>query len=164
MKRKEFFEYFLKESLKLVKEAQTLNEQDPAAPAPEQPVTATTAPEQPALPEPPASGVGGQGEKSITIDSVIERLNVIRGGKSFSDPEVYGLLTTFFNNLSEEQKTTLDQLLMQIGQVVISALPTKKPAEQPAVPPAPAPEPTVAPTPTPTAPAPGPTPPIAPTG
>jgi hypothetical protein len=51
---------------------------------------------------------------------MITELNSIRGGKSFTDPEVYGKLVTFFKNLSDEQKADLKVLLVQIAELVTS--------------------------------------------
>lgn len=62
-----------------------------------------------------------QEEDSYTIDDMVSELNAIRGGKSFSDPEVYGRLVTFFKNLSEEQKMMLDQLLTKIAELITGA-------------------------------------------
>jgi hypothetical protein len=50
---------------------------------------------------------------------MIDRLNVIRGGKSFADPEVYGQLTTHFNAMSEADKAVVDRFLQMIGKTVI---------------------------------------------
>lgn len=58
--------------------------------------------------------------KQYTVDDMIEELNSIRGGKSFTDPEVYGKLVTFFKNLSDEQKVDLNVLLTQIAELVTS--------------------------------------------
>ena len=60
-------------------------------------------------------------DKEFTIEEMIERLNVIRGGKSFKDNDVYTKLIVFFSKLSEEQKATMRQMLIDIGQVVINA-------------------------------------------
>lgn len=60
----------------------------------------------------------GTVQKQYTVDIMIDELNAIRGGKSFSDPEVYGKLVTFFKNLGEEQRSTLDTLLTQIAELV----------------------------------------------
>lgn len=72
-----------------------------------------------ATPENQAQGQDqGAVPKQYTVDAMIDELNAIRGGKSFSDPEVYGKLVTFFKNLGDEQKTTLDTLLSQIAELV----------------------------------------------
>jgi len=50
---------------------------------------------------------------------MIERLNIIRGGKSFSDPEVYGQLTTYFKGLNDADKAAIDRFLQSINKIVI---------------------------------------------
>ena len=80
--------------------------------------------QQPEMPPPVATpnnqaqATEEQVPKQYTVDDMIDELNAIRGGKSFSDPEVYGKLVTFFKNLSEEQRSTLDGLLTQIAELV----------------------------------------------
>jgi len=69
---------------------------------------------------PAGSAVGADGQP-LTVDSMIDRLNVIRGGKSFSDPEVYGQLTTMFKQLPDPDKMSLDKVLMEIGKVIVNA-------------------------------------------
>lgn len=88
------------------------------APQPQQPGTDPGQPPQ--APQMSDVPVGTDGQP-LTVDSLIERLNVIRGGKSFSDPEVYGQLTTLFKQLSNEEKSNIDTTLTNIGKVVINA-------------------------------------------
>ena len=64
------------------------------------------------------SMVQGTVQQQFTVDNMIDELNAIRGGKSFSDPEIYGKLVTFFKNLGDEQRSTLDTLLSQIAELV----------------------------------------------
>jgi hypothetical protein len=129
----------------LINEAivQILSEQDAAPagmPAPAAPPADVSAPPSPEAP-------AGQ-PKEFTVDDMIERLNVIRGGRSFTDPEVYGQLVSFFKKQNDEQKSQIEQFLVEIGKIVInvndqeappetSAVPPSTPAAQPAVPPAP---------------------------
>ena len=129
----------------LVNEAivQILSEQDAMAPAgvpaPMEPPADVSAPTPEAAPAT---------TKEFTVDDMIERLNVIRGGRSFTDPEVYGQLVTFFKKQNDEQKQSIEQFLIEIGKIVInvneqesppeaSAAPPATPAAQPEVPPAP---------------------------
>lgn len=116
--RTKFLSLLLKEGRRLVLEQQ----QPPAQPQPtEQQPSAAPAAETP-TPQQTASDVAmGADGKPLTVDSLIERLNVIRGGKSFSDPEVYGQLTTLFKTLTNEEKMSMDKTLMNIGKVVINA-------------------------------------------
>ena len=148
-KRKEFLAELINESVKRI-----LTEQEaagtpagvPAPPAPPADVSAPPSPETPA----------GQ-TKEFTVDDMIERLNVIRGGRSFTDPEVYGQLVTFFKKQSDEQKQSIEQFLIEIGKIVINVNEQEEPGgndteEYSAAPPA-TPPPAAAAAPAPTSPA-----------
>jgi hypothetical protein len=54
----------------------------------------------------------------ITVDVIIDRLNIIRGGKSFSEPEIYKQITELFNTLSEQDKVSLESFLTKMGEIV----------------------------------------------
>lgn len=54
----------------------------------------------------------------ITIDTIIDRFNVIRGGKSFNEPEVYGQLTNIWNALPEQEKISFEDFLTKLGEAV----------------------------------------------
>lgn len=90
--------------------------------------TPVAAPEAPALPPAPPvapipgapEGLEGTNPDEFTVDDMIERLNVIRGGRSFTDPEVYGQLVTFFKGQTEEQKTGAKEFLVSLGKIVIN--------------------------------------------
>ena len=70
----------------------------------------------------PENQAGGEAQepvpKQYTVDNMIDELNAIRGGHSFTDPEVYGRLVTFFKKLDDTQKANLDSLLSQIAELV----------------------------------------------
>jgi len=117
----------------LIREAVTLAlyEQQPApAPPPAQPAAPTGSPVPPPAPTPPADQAQPpqQGQdapaqaqaQQMTIDSMIERLNVIRGGKSFTDPEVYGQLVTYFKKITPEQNQIIDQYLQDISRIMVN--------------------------------------------
>jgi hypothetical protein len=87
----------------------------PVAPAPE-----TNQPS--AEPPVPPEETQGQQQEEFTADTLVDKLNVLRGGKSFTDPEVFGKLTTFFNNLTDEQKVSLDYFLSEMGKIVIGVV------------------------------------------
>ena len=91
----------------------------------------------------------GKSGEPLTVESMIERLNVIRAGKSFDDPEVFGQLTTLYKGLEDEMKSKIDSLLFDIGRIVQSVSDKPKteqpPAESPAGPPAELPPPPPAP-------------------
>jgi hypothetical protein len=142
----------------LINEAivQILSEQDAAAapmgmPAPAAPPADVSAPPSPEAPAPSQP-------KEFTVDDMIERLNVIRGGRSFTDPEVYGQLVSFFKKQNDDQKAQIEQFLVEIGKIVINVNEQEAPqqAETSAAPPATPPPATEAPPvpPTPAAPPP----------
>lgn len=81
---------------------------------------------------PPAPPADPAPEQEVTVDSMIDKLNVIRGGTSFSDPEVYGQLTTFWNGLPEDQRTNLDAQLNNVGKIVSIAEPGEAQPQAPA--------------------------------
>jgi len=121
----------------------------PPAPAPAAPTPTNDGQQTP-------TGVDGD---PLTVDAIIGRLNVIRGGKSFNDPEVYGQLTTFFKGLPEADKTSLDRILSEIGKIVINVPQDQTQPEpgQPPMGPPPSSAPQAAPPPAaPPAPSPGP--------
>ena len=100
--------------------AQNMNPTDPDVrnPPPPQPAA-------PATEEAPAQ------EKPFDVDEMVNKLNVLRGSKSFKDPEVYGRLTTFFKNLGPEQQQQLDTMLTELGKIVIDASEQQAGIEQP---------------------------------
>jgi hypothetical protein len=82
--------------------------------------------------------------KPFDVDSMIERMNIIRGGRSFADPEVYGQLTSYFKGLNETDKSVIDRFLQDINKIVIQVdtaqqAPVGGGSAQPPVAPAPAP-------------------------
>lgn len=117
----------IKEAVTLALYEQKLHEADPNMVPPPAPNGGATPPAPPAPPadqnavpsatDPNAPQQGGQ---PLTVDSMIERLNVIRGGRSFTDPEIYGQFTTFFKQLAPEQLQTIDQFLQDISKIVVN--------------------------------------------
>ena len=99
-----------------------------AGPSPAMPTNQPTGATQP-LGGDTGAPVGVDGAP-LTVESMVDRLNVIRGGKSFSDPEVFGRLTTLWKGLPNETKTNIDKVLTEIGKVVINS-PDAVQAEQP---------------------------------
>lgn len=147
-------------ALTLLEAAQALREQQAPPPAPE-PVAAPPAPPAPvaAAPEagvsPAPTGVAIDAEtgEALTLDDILERLNIIRSGKSFSDPAVYANLSNWYQKLPPDEQTKLNESLKTIGAIVQSQQPEiaqtnplaatpEQPA--PAAPPAPVPAPEVA--------------------
>lgn len=110
---------------------------------------------------PPPSAGGGdvptddETGEALTLDHILDRLNTIRSGKSFQDPEVYGKLTTLYKSMPSEDKVKFNQQLRNIGAVVQNQIPVDmaKSSEETPTPPVPAPEAAPAPTPAPAPPA-----------
>jgi hypothetical protein len=105
-------------ALSLFNAAKILKEQEEAELAP--PPDAQPAPPMTnASPGDGGPGVPrGKGGEPLTIENMIERFNVIRAGKSFDDPEVFGQLTTLYKGMEDDQKQKLDTLLWNIGKIV----------------------------------------------
>lgn len=164
----------------LIKEAvsQTILEQEmmgappPSPPAPSMGAPAPTAPAGGGDVPPPQPGgaelpPGGDPEEQsrlqsqpggITVDSIVERLNIIRAGKSLNEPEVYGKMRSLINGLTAEQKTILDFTLQEIEKVVGKVNPLGGTGVEPTAAPVPGQEP-AAPQPGTEAPPPAPAPP-----
>ena len=93
----------------------------------QQPLPAPAAPPVQAAPAggamPPAADASATTDPNgqpipLTIDQIIDKLNIIRGGTSFSEPEIYQKLTDLFNGTPEEQKPLIDGFLKSVGEVV----------------------------------------------
>ena len=139
-RRSRFLENLLKEAI-----VNILAEQDvaPAAEAPAPAAEPAPMPPSSALPPTPSAEPGTPAKKEeLTVDDMIERLNVIRGGRSFKDNDVYAKLVLFFGKLSDEQKAELQRELIDIGQAVINVPEDEKASATSAAEPeaAPAPE------------------------
>ena len=113
----------------LIKEAvyNVIAEQQMPAPAPvaadpmaaAQPAPMPTAADPNAPMDPMANPEApGAGQEEFTLDKMIEKLNVIRGGRSFTDPEIYGQLTTMFKSWDEPTKQTISKTFDNIAKVV----------------------------------------------
>lgn len=143
-------------ALSLFNAAKMLKEQEEAELAPP-PDAQQSAPTPPMSPGDGGPGVPrGKGGEPLTIENMIERFNVIRAGKSFDDPEVFGQLTTLYKTMEDEQKQKLDSLLWNIGKIVQNVAdkdavgaPSEEMTEAPPPPPAAAALPTPPPAPPP---------------
>lgn len=125
-------------ALSLFNAATLLREQEEAAmPAP----AAAPPPSPPAGAAPPSPESEPAGEaptdeqgNPITLDKLIDRMNIIRSGLSFEDPEVYGKLTTFFKELPVEEKVQLHKQLSAVGAIVQSQNPQQEKGAAPGEP------------------------------
>jgi len=117
----------------------------PPSPVPPAPATNTSAAMPPAPPVPGAQPGQDMQQKPFDVDSMIERMNIIRGGRSFADPEVYGQLTSYFKGLNETDKAVIDRFLQDVNKIVIQVDTTQQVAgggggaQPPVAPPAAAP-------------------------
>lgn len=92
----------------------------PLSPVPPAPATNTSAAAMPPAPPVPGAQPGqDMQQKPFDVDSMIERMNIIRGGRSFADPEVYGQLTSYFKGLNETDKAVIDRFLQDVNKIVI---------------------------------------------
>jgi hypothetical protein len=114
--RKRFLTNLIQEGIVNVLVEQELPVAQPSAVPPATPPPAPETNQSELTTQPPP-----EEEMRMTVESMVDKLNVLRGGRSFTDPEVFGRLTTFFNGLTDEQKTSFDYLLTELGKVVIGA-------------------------------------------
>lgn len=118
----------IKEAVTLALYEQKLNEQPAQPPVmPPPPGQQQQANPVPPMPQPPEAEQNMQPPNApqapsqpMTVDTMIERLNVVRGGRSFTDPEIYGQLTTFYKRLSPEQIQQIDQFLQDLTKIVVN--------------------------------------------
>lgn len=115
----------------------------PAAPAPDMSMDALLGGTDPAA---AGQGVPGQ-DKPVALDDVVDRLNVIRGGKSLKDPQVYTELNTYFAGLQEQDRKQLFDFLNKISQIITGTAADDPNAPQTAGTPATPPDETVPPAP-----------------
>ena len=97
---------------KLISEQQAA----PQPPAPQDPMAPGAS-----VPGPEAQPVPGQAPPSgeeLTVDTLIAKLNKIRAGRSFSDPDIYSKLTAMFNTIPQEQQPQFFKMLDDIGAAV----------------------------------------------
>jgi hypothetical protein len=139
--RTEFFKKLLSEGIEKIKSLKKLSEAvDPNNPAAADP--SLGAPPAPAgmPPQAPQSAAPANPEPAqppapeLNVDTLVLKLNGIRRGTSFKDAPMYDQLGSFYNSQSEQDKQTLDRMLSQIGQIVISNLPQPPAPMAPATP------------------------------
>lgn len=127
-------ENLIKEVVTLALFEQTvIVEQQPQQPQPTPPPQANPVASPAMEPETPMPSEGDAApnqqtqEEPLTVDTMIERLNVIRGGRSFTDPEIYGQFTTFFKKLAPEQVTIVDNFLQGLTKIVVNVEQSSEP-------------------------------------
>ena len=115
--RKRFIKNLIEEALINVLAEQEMDRTTAVPPSPVPPSPQTNSPTTQAASPPP----GEEQPEVFTVEDMVDKLNVIRGGKSFADPEVFGRITTFFNSMSDEEKQMANKFLTDFGAVVIDA-------------------------------------------
>ena len=81
------------------------------------------APADPAPAPAPAPQPEGEGErKPITVDDIVEKLNVVRSGRSTKDLDVKRELDEYVNQFDEDEKTALLAFLQGLGQILTSGI------------------------------------------
>lgn len=94
--------------LRMLREADE-TAQDPVA-APAAPAPAEAAPEV------------AEERKPITIDDIVEKLNIVRSGRSTKDLDVKRELDEYINQFDEDEKTALIAFLQGLGQILTSGV------------------------------------------
>lgn len=85
---------------------------DAATPSPTPaPAAAPAAPAAPQVPTQP-----------ITVEDIIEKLNIIRSGRSTKDSDVKSELEQYVNQFDEDEKTALIAFLEGLGQILTSGV------------------------------------------
>jgi pyruvate dehydrogenase E2 component (dihydrolipoamide acetyltransferase) len=118
-----------------------IHEQDETAPAPA-PAPAPAA--APAAPAPGQPAAPAENAEPITLDDIIEKLNIIRSGRSTKDDDVKSELENYILQFSEEDKASLLAFLDGLGRILTIDEQNAQQATTPGAPPpasAPAPPP-----------------------
>ena len=120
-----------KKKLLLAETLLFLQEQQPAPPLPQQPspAPATPAVQQQQQPIPTEQQQPAMPSQPATVEAIVDALNQIRAGSSFSEPEVYRKVSDFWDGLQETEKSgTLKALEGIAGLVTIDN--TQQPLDQ----------------------------------
>jgi hypothetical protein len=91
------------------------------APAPAPPTPDATAAPAPAAP--------GAAPAPITVDDIIEKLNIVRSGRSTKDTEVKRELEEYISQFDEDEKTALVAFLEGLGQILTSGVDSEDAAD-----------------------------------
>lgn len=104
----------IKSEQELIRYLRGLHEQagDPAAAAPPPAPPAMAAPAE----SPPAA------QKPVTVDDIIEKLNIVRSGRSTRDADVKRELEEYIAQFDEDEKTALLAFLEGLGQLLTSGV------------------------------------------
>lgn len=109
----------IKTERELINFLRGIREQAEVAPAP-----------APAAPTPPAAAPAAPGAAAapqvaaepITVDDIIEKLNIVRSGRSTKDADVKRELEEYISQFDEDEKTALVAFLEGLGQILTSGV------------------------------------------
>lgn len=124
------FEYLLTEAAKVMLLKEDMLPPAGAPPLSTQPPDPGQQQQPPPQQQPPAPGAPPTQQPALTVDMIIDRLNVIRGGKSFTEPETYKAMSDFFNTVPQTEREVVDRFLTGLGSVVINAPGGSQPQDQ----------------------------------
>lgn len=131
-RRKRAKEVLIRESVIFAIQEILLEQEEQAQAQAQTPVSNAPANQQQAAPP-------QEPQQATSVDTVIEKLNMIRGGASFKEPAIYEQLVGWYVNLSDEQKAELNnQLDAVVGIVTVEQ--AMQAQQQPAQQPQPAPQ------------------------
>lgn len=99
-------------SLKDLKGYVVLLEAEGEAPQPPAPA------EEPALTKAPSDDFSALKKGDVSPDKVIDKLNTIRAGRSFKDPNIKTALTDYIGTLKKPERTALFAFLKGISQIM----------------------------------------------
>ncbi len=87
------------------------------------PAAAAPPPSQSPAPAPEAStGAAPAPAEPITVDDIIEKLNIVRSGRSTKDADVKRELEEYISQFDEDEKTALVAFLEGLGQILTSGV------------------------------------------
>ena len=67
-----------------------------------------------------------EGNDDVSVESVLEKLNTIRGGKSFKEEHVAQELEKYFTSLDEGEKQALYSFVKGIAEIVSAEIPASR--------------------------------------
>jgi len=80
------------------------------------------APVPPAAPPAEAAPEVAEEVEPITIDDIVDKLNIVRSGRSTKDLDVKRELDEYINQFDEDEKTALIAFLQGLGQILTSGV------------------------------------------
>jgi hypothetical protein len=114
----------LLEAFKILKEAEMAQQQAPPSqqmPASPQSQNSAPLPQQQPQPEQQSPTVDNTPPASVTIDNLIEQLNIIRAGKSFGEPAIYKAVSDMYDGIEEQKKIAVQEVIKKIADTLTQA-------------------------------------------